>query len=96
MIDPGPLSTQHLDAIVAAIGPRSVASVLVTHSHSDHAPLANPLGKRTGRAGLRTFALAPTSIPTCDLSEGSMTRRGRYRPSRSSTPRAIATTISVS
>ena len=36
IIDPGPLSDQHLSAIVAATGGRSVSSVLVTHGHSDH------------------------------------------------------------
>jgi glyoxylase-like metal-dependent hydrolase (beta-lactamase superfamily II) len=45
VIDPGPISDAHLDAILAAIGRRSVTSVLVTHTHSDHAPLANPLAR---------------------------------------------------
>ena len=45
VIDPGPTSDAHLDAIFAAIGQRTVASVLVTHTHSDHAPLANPLAR---------------------------------------------------
>jgi glyoxylase-like metal-dependent hydrolase (beta-lactamase superfamily II) len=45
VIDPGPVSDPHLEAIIAAIGKRSVAAVLVTHTHSDHAPLANPLAR---------------------------------------------------
>ena len=45
VIDPGPISDVHLNAILAAIGQRSVTSVLVTHTHSDHAPLANPLAR---------------------------------------------------
>jgi glyoxylase-like metal-dependent hydrolase (beta-lactamase superfamily II) len=45
VIDPGPISDSHLAAILAAIGRRSVTSVLVTHTHSDHAPLANPLAR---------------------------------------------------
>jgi glyoxylase-like metal-dependent hydrolase (beta-lactamase superfamily II) len=45
VIDPGPISDSHLAAIFVAIGRRSVTSVLVTHTHSDHAPLANPLAR---------------------------------------------------
>jgi glyoxylase-like metal-dependent hydrolase (beta-lactamase superfamily II) len=47
-IDPGPVSDSHLEAIVTAIGNRPVAAVLVTHTHSDHAPLANPLARELG------------------------------------------------
>jgi glyoxylase-like metal-dependent hydrolase (beta-lactamase superfamily II) len=71
VIDPGPLSDQHLAAIVAAIGQRSVASVLVTHSHSDHAPLANPLGKELG-VPVHGYSAGPGFDPDLRLSEGSL------------------------
>ena len=71
VIDPGPLSDQHLTAVVAAIGQRSVASVLVTHSHSDHAPLANPLGKELG-VPVHGHSPGPGFDPDLRLSEGSL------------------------
>lgn len=45
VIDPGPVDTRHATAIVERVGSRSVIAVLVTHTHSDHAPLANPLAR---------------------------------------------------
>lgn len=49
VIDPGPLSEPHLDAILAAIGPgQRISHILVTHSHLDHSPLARPLSEATG------------------------------------------------
>jgi glyoxylase-like metal-dependent hydrolase (beta-lactamase superfamily II) len=46
VIDPGPVIESHLLAIVKAIGDRTPVAVIVTHSHEDHAPLANPLAHR--------------------------------------------------
>ncbi|MGB7859113.1 MAG: MBL fold metallo-hydrolase [Acidimicrobiia bacterium] len=43
VIDPGPVDTRHGRAIVDMVGERSVVAVVVTHTHLDHAPLANPL-----------------------------------------------------
>ena len=40
VIDPGPESDAHLDAIHRALKGAAVSVVLVTHSHSDHLPLA--------------------------------------------------------
>ena len=49
VIDPGPESTAHLEAILAAVGPgQRISHVLVTHAHLDHAPLARPLAERCG------------------------------------------------
>src|SRR5690606_27665093 len=45
VIDPGPVESTHTRAIEAVVGSRSVAAVIVTHTHSDHAPLANPLAR---------------------------------------------------
>jgi glyoxylase-like metal-dependent hydrolase (beta-lactamase superfamily II) len=45
IIDPGPIIASHRSSIEAAVGDRSVLAVLVTHTHSDHAPLANPLAR---------------------------------------------------
>ncbi|WP_093027280.1 MBL fold metallo-hydrolase [Ruegeria marina] len=49
VIDPGPDSAAHLEAILAALGPgQSISHILVTHTHLDHSPLARPLSERTG------------------------------------------------
>ncbi|TDE38493.1 MBL fold metallo-hydrolase [Antarcticimicrobium sediminis] len=49
VIDPGPMSEPHLEAILAALEPgQSISHIIVTHSHLDHSPLARPLAERTG------------------------------------------------
>lgn len=49
VIDPGPESPAHLDALRAALAPgETVSHVIVTHSHRDHAPLARPLARAFG------------------------------------------------
>jgi len=48
VIDPGPDSLAHLTRLLDAIGPRHVTSILITHSHLDHSPLARRLSKATG------------------------------------------------
>lgn len=45
VIDPGPVDTRHARAIMKTVGRRRVEAVLVTHTHIDHAPMANPLAK---------------------------------------------------
>ena len=44
IVDPGPVEQSHRDAIVDAVAAADPVGILVTHSHPDHAPLANPLG----------------------------------------------------
>ena len=48
VIDPGPDSDLHFDALVAAISGRSVSHILVSHTHRDHSPLAGRLAAHTG------------------------------------------------
>ena len=48
VIDPGPVDTKHVRAIVDRLGDRQVETVMVTHTHIDHAPLANPLARDLG------------------------------------------------
>jgi glyoxylase-like metal-dependent hydrolase (beta-lactamase superfamily II) len=48
IIDPGPDSPEHVDALVAALGGRDLVAILCTHTHRDHSPAAAPLAKRTG------------------------------------------------
>ncbi|MBV8152070.1 MAG: MBL fold metallo-hydrolase [Candidatus Eremiobacteraeota bacterium] len=50
VIDPGPRLEAHVDAIVAALAETrlTLAAILVTHGHPDHAPAAELLAARTG------------------------------------------------
>ena len=43
VLDPGPDSPSHLEALLSAIGARPVSHILVSHSHLDHSPLARRL-----------------------------------------------------
>ena len=55
-IDPGPDDDAHLDAIMAAAAARNarIETIVLTHSHSDHRPLAARLAARTD-ATVRCF-----------------------------------------
>lgn len=43
VVDPGPRDRSHESAILASVARLVPHAVLVTHTHPDHAPLANPL-----------------------------------------------------
>jgi glyoxylase-like metal-dependent hydrolase (beta-lactamase superfamily II) len=77
VIDPGPLNYDHLEALIATINGRTVSHIIVTHSHLDHSPLANPLAEVTGapilafgnsRAGRST--IMQTLSETSDIGGG--------------------------
>ncbi|MBR9841862.1 MAG: MBL fold metallo-hydrolase [Rhodobacteraceae bacterium] len=71
VIDPGPQSEVHLDAILDALTPgQEITHILVTHAHVDHSPLARPLAEKTG-APVLAFgdAYAGRSIVMQDLAE---------------------------
>ncbi len=48
VIDPGPNDPVHIEAIIAAIGSRTVTAIMCTHTHRDHSPAAAPLTAQTG------------------------------------------------
>tara|TARA_R110002110_G_scaffold108443_1_gene270796 strand:+ start:344 stop:1261 length:918 start_codon:yes stop_codon:yes gene_type:complete len=55
VIDPGPASDPHLQAILAAIpADQHVSHIIVTHTHIDHSPLARALSDATG-AGIMAY-----------------------------------------
>jgi glyoxylase-like metal-dependent hydrolase (beta-lactamase superfamily II) len=51
VIDPGPASVEHIEALLKGLGGESISHVLVTHTHLDHSP---------GAALLRQHSDAPT------------------------------------
>ncbi|QUL36699.1 MBL fold metallo-hydrolase [Erythrobacter sp. JK5] len=67
VIDPGPNEADHLDAITAAVGGRTVLAIMCTHTHRDHSPAAAPLSERTGApvVGCAPLVLA-TDLPRSD------------------------------
>ncbi|MFY0309327.1 MBL fold metallo-hydrolase [Leisingera sp. D0M16] len=49
VIDPGPDSAPHQEAILAAVQPgQRITHIIVTHCHLDHSPLARGLSQATG------------------------------------------------
>lgn len=69
VIDPGPVDTRHANAIMKLVGTRQVEAVLVTHTHSDHAPLANPLARDLGVPAVG-HAAGPQFVPEIRLLDG--------------------------
>jgi glyoxylase-like metal-dependent hydrolase (beta-lactamase superfamily II) len=69
IIDPGPVDSVHRASIEDAVGDRSVSSVLVTHTHLDHAPMANPLARDLSVAAVG-HAPGPDFDPDVRLSDG--------------------------
>ena len=69
VIDPGPDDAAHVDAIVAARGPRKLTAIMCTHTHRDHSPAAAPLAARTGApvVGCAPLVLR-TDLPRVDES----------------------------
>jgi len=56
VIDPGPNSPAHVDALKRALMGLRVTHILVTHTHADHSPAAKPLQEWCGAA---TYAFGP-------------------------------------
>jgi glyoxylase-like metal-dependent hydrolase (beta-lactamase superfamily II) len=48
VIDPGPDESEHIAALLDAIGSAKVEAILCTHTHRDHSPAAAPLKAATG------------------------------------------------
>ncbi len=67
VIDPGPYDEEHFEALKAALEGETVTHVLVTHGHSDHSPLAQPMAEW---AGCKTYA-KNAGVPTAKGELGS-------------------------
>lgn len=59
IVDPGPDSPEHVDAILAATAGERIAAILVTHTHRDHSPAASALSAATGAPVVGCAPLMP-------------------------------------
>lgn len=69
IVDPGPIIASHELEIIASIEGATPVAVVVTHTHPDHAPMANPLGSRLG-VPVYGYASGPRFVPDIRLADG--------------------------
>ena len=67
VVDPGPELPEHFETLKAVLKDETITHVLVTHGHSDHSPLAQPLAEW---AGCKTYA-KNCGVPTAKGELGS-------------------------
>jgi glyoxylase-like metal-dependent hydrolase (beta-lactamase superfamily II) len=78
VIDPGPGLPEHVEALVDAVGGRSVAAIMCTHTHRDHSPASRLLAEATGAPIVGCAPLALETVgPRADASFD-----GDYAPDR--------------
>jgi glyoxylase-like metal-dependent hydrolase (beta-lactamase superfamily II) len=85
VIDPGPVIDAHAAAVAEALGGLSVVAVLVTHTHPDHAPAANPLARRLGAPAIG-FDAGPEFVPDRRINDGETVPFGAISASCVTTP----------
>lgn len=78
VIDPGPVDETHQNSILEQVGDLTPIGVLVTHTHSDHAPMANPLARKLGVPAFG-YSTGPEFVPDLLVGEGSGIGIGRQR-----------------
>jgi glyoxylase-like metal-dependent hydrolase (beta-lactamase superfamily II) len=66
VIDPGPDLPEHVAALKRTLDGRKVSHILITHTHKDHSPAAQPLKEWSGA---KTYAFGP-HVETNDVEEG--------------------------
>ena len=76
VLDPGPIDDSHRSSIRDTIKELQPRAVIVTHTHSDHAPLANPLAAESGVPSYG-YAAGPQFDPDRRLRDGDRLRFGR-------------------
>jgi glyoxylase-like metal-dependent hydrolase (beta-lactamase superfamily II) len=76
IVDPGPLIPSHELEIVAAVADLNPVAVMATHTHPDHAPMANPLGKRL-EVPVYGYQTGPAFVPDVRLADGQDVTFGR-------------------
>ena len=76
VIDPGPIHDLHLTAIREVVKGLQPRAVMVTHTHPDHAPLANPMAAEFGVPSYG-YTVGPGFSPDRKLREGDRLIFGR-------------------
>lgn len=76
VLDPGPIIDTHAAAIVAATEGATVVGVVATHTHPDHAPLANPLAAQLGDVPVFGYERGPSFEPDIRVADGASIRFG--------------------
>ena len=78
VIDPGPDSDAHVEALVRALDGRPVSAIVITHTHRDHSPASRALKAITGAPIVGCAPLALDDLgPRADASFD-----GEYAPDR--------------
>ncbi len=85
VIDPGPMVPDHVAAIRQALAGLRPVAVLVTHTHPDHAPAANPLAAELGVPALGA-APGPGFAPDRMLGDGDVVMVGEASLEAVATP----------
>lgn len=78
VIDPGPVDAEHMGRILDKLSGKEPIGVLVTHTHLDHAPLANPLAREL-EVPAYGHARGPEFDPDLMLDDGSTLDVGETR-----------------
>jgi glyoxylase-like metal-dependent hydrolase (beta-lactamase superfamily II) len=69
VLDPGPVIDEHAVEIVRALEGFQPVAVVATHTHPDHAPLANPLAMRLG-VPVYGYQEGPHFVPDIAVADG--------------------------
>ena len=75
IVDPGPVIPSHELEIIAAVEGMNPVAVIATHTHPDHAPMANPLGQRLG-VPVYGYEPGPSFVPDIRLADGQEVKFG--------------------
>jgi glyoxylase-like metal-dependent hydrolase (beta-lactamase superfamily II) len=75
VLDPGPVIETHSVEIVRALDELRPVGVVATHTHSDHAPLANPLAARLG-VPVYGYQEGPEFLPDIAVADGATVEVG--------------------
>lgn len=78
VIDPGPDSRAHVEALLRGLGDERVTAIVCTHTHRDHSPAARMVAERTGAP---IVGCAPLDPPESEDGVDEAFDRG-YRPDR--------------
>lgn len=76
ILDPGPIIDAHRTTILEAVSALQPKAVMVTHTHADHAPMANPLARELDVPAYG-YATGPDFDPDRRLRDGDHIRFGR-------------------